>query len=174
MSDHASTQEIIYNIEKKDKRFRLFQTMFMVGTFVALIFIIGAQQRTLSNVEIQVSQQQETANDASKERTAQLEAITRRLDCMVVFFSTPDREGLTIDNVENCSLNRDPDLNKFFQNEPDNTSENPPNLTDSAPTATQENVEAQQEEETQPAPEKQVYILGIPVCIPFTGVCVTE
>lgn len=168
MSDHASTQELISNIEKKDRRFRLFQSIFMISTFVALIFIIGAQQRTLTNVQEQVSKEAKTAEQASSERSEQLTAITRRLDCMVVFFSQPDRDNLTIENVENCALNKDQDLNKFFRNDPNNSADNPPNLPSSAPTATQENAEAQ-------VPEKeQQYILGIPICVPFTDICATK
>lgn len=183
-TERQSTDELIHTIERKDRRFRLFQSIFMIGTFVALIFLIGAQQRTLANVQTQVAEQEKTAEAARIQREEQLQKITRRLDCMVVFFSTPNRENLTIENVENCSLNRDEDLNKFFQNKPDNSSENPPNLPGSAPTATQENAEAQGQQQNgsqeqnsgsqeENSPE-QVYIFGIPVCVPFTKICVQQ
>lgn len=186
MSDHLSTQQLIASIERKDKRFRLFQSLFMIGTFIGLIIIIGAQQRTLDGVQAQVKQDAEIAERTRADRTEQLNDITRRLNCMVVFFSTPDRTNLTIENVEKCTLNKDENLNKFFHDEPTNNSENPPNLSDSAPTAAQENAEAPAPEqpntedpggETPPAEERppvtvQTPIVDIPLCVPLTGICV--
>lgn len=179
MSDHASTQELINKIEKKDKRFRLFQSLFMIGTFIALIFIIGAQQKTLESIQDQVEEQSIANATASKERSEQLASITRRLDCMVVFFSQPDRDNLTIEDVETCVLNKDQDLNKFFQNDPNNSSENPPNLPGSASTGTQENGPAQTDEsEGQDTSEDSspvtlhTPIVDIPLCVPLTGLCI--
>ena len=181
MSDHASTQELIGKIERKDKRFRFFQALFMVATFVALIFIIAAQQRTLDNVQTQVQKEAEVAEKAREQRTEQLAEITRRLDCMVVFFSQPNRDNLTIENVDNCVLNKNDDLNKFFQNDKNNSSENPPNLPNSAPTVTQENDEAQPQKEEEPTtvepkpPVKlETPIIDIPLCVPFLDVCARQ
>lgn len=109
---------------------------------------------------------------------------------MVVFFSTTDRENLTIENVNECTLNRNEDLNKFFRDEPNNSSENPPNLSPSAPTAPQENEEAQttppkqdsgesdqtDDEDTaaeeRPPVTVQTPIVDIPLCVPITSICV--
>lgn len=65
----ASAEELIRAIEKKDRRFRLFQSLFMIGTFVALIFIISAQQRTLAEVQDQVREDQRIAERTREERT---------------------------------------------------------------------------------------------------------
>jgi hypothetical protein len=183
--EDATAEELIRAIEKKDRRFRLFQSLFMIGTFCALIVIIGAQQRTLDGVQTQVAEDQKIAAQTRKERTEQLNDITRRLNCMVVFFSTPDREGLTIENVNECTLNRNENLNKFFEDEPNNSSENPPNLPGSATTAPQENAAAPVPQnpqienpnpETPPAEERppltlQTPIIDIPLCVPLLDVC---
>ena len=188
LDEGASTQELILAIERKDRRFRLFQSLFMVGTFIALIFIISAQQRTLDSIKQQVSDQQATTKLACEQRDEQLNEITRRLNCMVVFFSTPNRDNLTIENIENCALNRDEDLNKFFQNKPNDNSDNPPNLPDSAPTAPSENDEARASdsggsngtpENTPPANNQRPpvaiplpFLPDLPLCVPITNICV--
>lgn len=188
LPDGTTTEELIHAIEQKDRRFRLFQSLFMIFTFIALIVIIGIQQRTLNNVQAQVEKDAIVAQQTREARTEQLEAITRRLNCMLVFFSTPDRNGLTIENVNKCSLNRDENLNKFFEDEPNNSSENPPNLPGSGPTATQENAEPQgqpnpsadpsePEPETPPSEERppvtlRTPLIDIPLCVPLTGICV--
>lgn len=56
-----STDQLIHAIEHKDRRFRLFQTIFMVGTFLALIVIIGAQQNTLDGIKAQQTEAEKTA-----------------------------------------------------------------------------------------------------------------
>lgn len=184
--ENATAEELIRAIERKDRRFRLFQTLFMVSTFIALIFIISAQQRTLDGVQQQVAEDQRIAAETRKERTEQLNDITRRLNCMVVFFSTPDRTNLTIENVNNCTLNRDENLNKFFQDEPTNSSENPPNLTGDASNnpgteapVPEQPVVDNPNSETPPAEERppvtiQTPIIDIPLCVPLIGVCVRQ
>lgn len=138
-----STDKLIHAIEVKDRRFRLFQTLFMVGTFLALIFIISAQQRTLNGVEEQLTQAKQIASDNSKQSKDQQDTILRRLDCMSVFFSQRDRTNLSIENIDKCTLNRDGNLQQFFTQqpgkEPETTREQQPssagpsNLTPSTP-----------------------------------------
>lgn len=178
----ATTEELIRAIERKDRRFRVFQFLFMVGTFVLLIFIIAAQQRTLSEVQHQVQNDAKIAEETREQRTNQLDNITRRLDCMVVFFSTPnrDRDNLTIENVETCALNKDQDLNKFFRNEPKNNSENPPNLQGSvSPSSTpatpatpsgSTNTSATQDDEDSPAERRPPLQLDTPILDLLLGV----
>lgn len=184
--EKASTESLVAAIEHKDRRFRLFQTLFMVGTFVALMVIIGAQQRTLDGVEEQLRQAETIATEESKQNEAQQNKIVRRLNCMVYFFTIPQRQNLTIEHIDECTLNRDNSVDQFFENpEPINT-EQPPNLPNSAPTATQENDEApapQQPTTQNPNPQTppsedrspvtlETPIIDIPLCVPLTGLCI--
>jgi hypothetical protein len=116
MSDIANTHDLISTIERKDRRFRFFQTLFMVGTFIALIIIIGGQQRTLDGVQKQLSEARQTAQAQSKQTDNSQTTILRRLDCLAVYFSQKDRASLTIENIDQCTLNRDGTPQQFFQN----------------------------------------------------------
>lgn len=127
---------LIAAIEHKDRRFRLFQMLFMVGTFVALIIIIGAQQRTLDGVREQLTQAQDVAKAQSKQTNDSQETILRRLDCLAVYFSQRNRTDLTIQDINKCTLERNGTAQQFFTQEPGETpkttpTEQPPNLTPS-------------------------------------------
>jgi len=119
VGEHDSTDKLIHAIESKDRRFRLFQMLFMVGTFVALIIIISAQQRTLDGVQTQLTQAKEVAQEQNKQSDELGKRIERRLDCMVVFFSQQERANLSIANIDKCTLNRDGDIQRFFRDDPD-------------------------------------------------------
>lgn len=116
--DMQDTTALIHAIERKDRRFRLFQLLFMITTFIALIIIISAQQRTLDGVRDQLSQAKSTAQEQNKQSKEQQATILRRLDCMTVFFSQTSRMNLSIENIDKCTLNRDGSLQQFFIQEP--------------------------------------------------------
>lgn len=116
--DGISTEELIAQIERKDRIFRMAQTLFMVATFVALVVVIGFQNRTLNGVQEQIEDAKNTALAQSKQRDESDNKIIRRLDCMVVFFSQRDRNNLTIQNIEECTLDRDGDIQRFFTSDP--------------------------------------------------------
>lgn len=138
LEEHGSAEALIHAIEQKDRRFRLFQTLFMVGTFIALIVIISAQQRTLDGVQAQLDQAKKVAQDQSQQSDESQATILRRLDCMSVFFSQRDRTNLSIENIDKCTLNRNGNLQQFFIQEPGEAPETtreqqPQNLTPSTP-----------------------------------------
>lgn len=115
---HNKTQRLIEDIERKDRRFRIAQSIFTAMILIVLVGIVMAQYRTLRAVQQQLNQQRtiaQQADDNSKEAQA---TILRRLDCMTVFFSQRDRVNLTIANIDRCTLNRDGDIQKFFIEEP--------------------------------------------------------
>lgn len=118
-----NTNELIAQIEKKDRRFRFFQTLFMVLTMLALVLVISAQQRTLSGVRDQLTEQKRIAEQADDRSQEQQATILRRLDCMTVFFSQTDRTNLTIENIDRCTLNRDGSLQEFFRITPQGDTE---------------------------------------------------
>lgn len=116
MSDHLykTTHELINNIEKKDKRFRFFQSLFMVLTFLALILIISAQQRTLNGVKTQLAEQETIAEQTNTHNDNNQDTILRRLNCMAVFFNQTNRQDLSIENIDKCTLDRDGNVQHYF------------------------------------------------------------
>ena len=131
MSDHLykTTHELISNIEKKDRRFRFSQSLFMILVFVALILIISAQQRTLNGVKTQLAEQDTIAEQTNAHNDDNQDIILRRLNCKAVFFNQTNRQNLSIKNIDKCTLDRNGDIQQYFNN---NTSKNdvskPPNL----------------------------------------------
>lgn len=153
-----STRTLIAAIERKDRRFRLFQTLFMVGTFLALIIIIGAQQRTLGELQDSQKQAEKVAVETAKRSKDQQDTILRRLDCMSVFFSQKDRTNLTIDNIDRCTLEREGSLQQFFIQKPGEqpeTTKEPQNLTPS-PAPREQGTPPQESTPIPPTDEPQV------------------
>lgn len=177
-----STDELIAQIEHKDRRFRLAQTIFMISTLLALVLVISAQQRTLDGVKDQLVQAKATAAEQSEQSDEQRDKIIRRLDCMVVFFTQTDRTNLSIDDIDKCSLNRDENVQQFFSQPESTPAEKPPDLTNGAGPADPEQAPAatNNPQATPPIPQQPVptperppvEVLGIPACLPFTGICV--
>lgn len=180
-----TTDDLIAQIENKDRRFRLAQTVFMIATLLALIIVIGAQQRTLDGVKDQLAQAKVTAAEQSKQSDDQRDKIIRRLDCIVVFFTQPDRAAVTIADIDKCALNRDGNVDQFFQQPEATPADQPPNLAPSAGSANPGTTPPATVNPQgpglspiipqQPAPTPvtpPVEVLGIPVCVPFTGLCV--
>ena len=176
MSDHLSTQELINRIESKDRKFRLAQSVFMILLLATLTGVIFVQFRTLNAVKEQLIVQKATSEERSSQNRELQDKIIRRLDCMVQFFSQPDRSNLTIENINQCSLNRNEDVQQFFQ-QPESTPSQKPNTVN--PTAQPEETTMPEPSEPpaisnnpvpiEPRPPKR--ILGIPLCVPFTESC---
>lgn len=125
--------ELVKNIEDKDRRFRIAQTIFMIATLLALLVVIAAQQRTLKGVEAQLQQAKTVAAENTKNIKSTQSVIVRRLDCMAVFFSQRNRTNLTIDDIDKCTLNQNGDIQTFFTEENGQTettkTEQPQSLT---------------------------------------------
>jgi hypothetical protein len=187
MSDHASTQDLIHRIESKDRKFRTAQALFMIMLLAVLTGIIFVQFRTLDTVKQQLVASKATAAETTKQSDDQRDKIIRRLDCMVAFFSQTDRTNLSIADIDKCSLNRDSNVQQFFSqpestpsakspniNQPSSGSTNNGATTNDGTPATVPSNQAPTPVPTpvtvQPTPPLKV--LGVPICIPFTEVCV--
>jgi hypothetical protein len=90
---HKETRELILrNIEKKDRRFRTFQAIFVVLIFGALLALLWVQEATLNNVKKELVQQEAVVKEVKKSN----DTINRHLDCIIVYFGQKDRANLTI------------------------------------------------------------------------------
>lgn len=180
MSDHTSTQELISRIESKDRKFRTAQALFMAMLLATLIGIIFVQFRTLDTVHQQLTTSKATAAEATRQGDDQRKTIIRRLDCMTAFFSQPDRQNLTIKDVDKCSISAGGSAEQFFapangtstQQNTDGSTTTTTTSTPGNPGATNPTPPAPSATPT-PAPQPEpLKVLGVPVCVPFTGACV--
>lgn len=112
VEEGMTTEQLLAQIETKDRKFRFAQALFMVSTLIALIIVVAFQLQTLGGIE--KGQEEYVIN--SKESD---DKILRRLDCMTVFFSQKDRTNLTIQNIDRCTLERNGDIQRFFTNDTD-------------------------------------------------------
>lgn len=119
--EKRDTITLLAAIERKDKRFRVAQAVFMIGTFLLLTVVIIAQYNVLNQIKAQNMSAQATADKQSKESNERQEKIIRRLDCVVVFFGQKDRANLSIEDIEKCALNRDGNVDQFFGAPPEST-----------------------------------------------------
>ena len=173
--EEHNTQRLIKDIERKDRRFRLAQSTFTVIILLVLLGVIFAQYRTLSAVQQQLSQAKEIAAQDDRQSDEQRDKIIRRLDCIVVFFQQPNRTLLTIKDIDACTLNHDGTVQQFFQQPESTPSEQPPGLKNTTNNSTTNNNQTVNPP-AQPTPteEKPAEVLGIPVCVPLTNICVRQ
>lgn len=184
---HGATQRLIQDIERKDRRFRIAQTVFMVlliGGFVAGGF--------LANQAYQSAQAQRDRDNAAVIQAVndKLDRQSEQLRCIVEFFTIEDRANLVITSVEDCF-----DVNRTSQDDSDDSAfsaegEQSPNFTP-GPTGPQQTIDPQSpglspvgptpQQPSEPTPEPEppaedppVEVLGIPVCVPLTGVCLRQ
>lgn len=81
---------------------------------VAFMAILYLQSLAMSKLQSQVSGQQEIinqikriadqVNDSGNQRTEQTDNLNRHLDCIVIFFSQPDRSQKAIEDIETCQF----------------------------------------------------------------------
>lgn len=107
MSDHGSTQELIQKIEKKDRRFRFFQSSFVLLLMIGLTTVIYIQFQLLDTVKMQLRQDASTAKETREARDKQLGRVERRLNCIVLYFTQQNRTTITIEDIDKCTLSRE-------------------------------------------------------------------
>jgi hypothetical protein len=186
MSDHASTQELINSIEKKDKSFRLAQSIFLTLLLVLLVGIVFVQFRTLDTVRQQLVASKATATETTNQSNQQRDTIIRRLDCVVAFLNQPNRTALVISDIDKCSLNTADSPTKFFAPADGTSTSTNTNGDGSTTTTTTTNntpgnpdlnhpqpvIQQPLTPPTTVEPKPPLRVIGVPICVPFTEVCV--
>lgn len=167
----------------KAKLIVFLNTLTLIGgaiTIILLLRVIGnaAQENTNTNTKIAASQK----------------VTEKELRCLASFFSQPNRQTIRISNLETCQiihtdtgqtevlpLSPTPvkiqsspaapssDTNKNSTSTPTSTQVNTPQKTTSTNLAPSQTAPQVPSKPTAPDPFR---VLGIPVCVPFTHVCV--
>lgn len=176
-------REIVDQIEGKDRKFRAAQAIFLALIFVILVIVVAVQFKTLSGVQEQLAQQKILLEE-QKSNTDQIQATTaelsKQLDCIAKYFAQRDRAETTISNLEQCtiirpdgsvvrSLPRAPQRQAPDQPAQDQPAEPAPAIRPDMPGLSPVPPQNPQQPET---PDPPAELLGIPLCIPFTGICV--
>lgn len=109
-----SYSEIVEELNKRNRRFKLFAVMFMFVSGLALLILIILGINALHRANDQLAQQKqllETQNqtltaikDAADQRTEQLVTISNQLDCIAQFFALRNRQNAVITDLKQCQI----------------------------------------------------------------------
>lgn len=178
--------ELLQTIQHRDRRFRLAQTIFM--SIVALVLCgvliaLYAQNQSLSaqandrakNVQKLLDAQERTIA-AQKE---EIETTNRYIQCIAQFFATTDRANRFLTDLDACNIQQNGQRVGGVNLTP--TQEQAPAITNNTTNNTTNNNRGSSSGSSGSggdgnnggnAQSDPVKVLGIPVCVPLTNVCV--
>lgn len=173
--EHFSTRQLISKIEAKDVRFRISLAVFMGISIIIMIGVILFQLKTLDGVRQQLDQQKvllEEQKRSTDEIKATVAELSNQLDCIAKFFAQRSREDAQIADLDQCTIIRQDGsvVQSPLIQAPNQAPETPPTISPDMPGLTPLNPQQPADPPTDPE-SPPVEILGIPICIPFTGVC---
>lgn len=111
MTDSPEVVALIKDIERRDVRFRRSQTIFVVTLIIGLLVLLILMFQALAGISRQLTATEESRQSATAERENQLQVIEDRLNCIVRVFREEDRSDITIEDVDNCTIERDGESN---------------------------------------------------------------
>lgn len=182
---HASTQRLIANIEKKDRRFRVAQAIFMALVALAMIVLLLLnyvqliQKNHLLGQQGALLQQQKDSTEELKRNTNdRLDKVDNHIDCIAKFFAQSNRAELSIADLQSCSITTTSTLTPGYT-PVDKSDPEYPGDPYSSPTTTN-STNQQQNQQTQttaqtPEPTHNPYqVFGVPVCTPLVKLCLSN
>lgn len=183
--EHKSIPELIHSIEKKDKRFRIAQTIFMMAVMIALA-LSGYFLVTNSNKD-RIAREKQTS-EIIQRQSQKIDDLSNKLQCLGNFFAQPDRQNLVVKDLNTCFTERLSDGSSLFLSGPvsnntnanDNTNSGTPqgNASQNQTAPDQPNNNQVPQINTPPDPttgeRPPKKVLGVPLCIPFTDRCVRD
>lgn len=177
MSGEETSAEVIHKIQARDTKYRVFFVILMIVVIVSLFGVIFLQAQALSEFR---GQSAERAASLKALQQQNLEASGRTnsyLQCLARFFAEQDRTNLTLTDLDKCSYERGGNAVPGVDVTPTG---GPADQQTTAPSGTSQ----QMPTVTPPAGQtpstpaqntpKPVEVLGIPVCIPLTNVCIVR
>ena len=174
---HSQTRQLITSIERKDRRFRSTALIFMVAVLIALgmggYFVV-------QGFKTEQAKRDQTTNDIIKAQSAKIDELSNKLQCITIFFAQPDRANLIITDPNDCFTKRldNGDIRQLVTNPEPNTAKENNNTNTEASQGNTQKAPDQTPIVTPPdvgsgeADKPPREVLGIPVCVPFTNVCV--
>lgn len=179
----SNYSDLVHEIRQKDRRFRFFQGLFVS---IILIGLLGIGLLCLKQIAF--------LNEQAQVRTKNLNLLiednkrqTEYIKCIARFFNERNRTGATITNLDQCTIQKADGTISPPDNVPPDTSTVsstqfiPMAQTESQPTVSVEQpannptITVPDNPVTPPATNPShdpVRVLGVPVCVPLTNVCV--
>lgn len=115
---HLTTQELIAQLEAKDRHFRAASILFgllLIGAVIALLFVglstlQGVRSQLTAQKRLLDSQQQilSKIQASSKQSAIQTQDLQNHIDCIVELFQHPNHNSLTIGQLQGCQLSAAP------------------------------------------------------------------
>lgn len=103
----ASQEALRIAIETKDRRYRIFSTLAIVGVILLQGIVLYSLNQSIIEARKAADRQSEKIDESQ-------DTILRRLDCFAVYFSQQDRPGITIADIDKCTLSRNGTAQEFF------------------------------------------------------------
>lgn len=179
--------ELLQTIQHRDRRFRLAQTVFMSIVALVLCGVLVALYTQNQSLRDQANDRSEKTRQllAAQERTIseqkkEIETTNRYIQCIAQFFATTDRATRFLTDLDACSIQQNgqqvggvnltptqqqqaPAITNNTTN--NTTNNNPGNSSGSGGNGGGDGNDGNNQRDP-------VRVLGIPVCVPLTNVCV--
>lgn len=106
MSDHLSTQELISDIERNDRRFRMSVTVLLVIIGLAIGVMLFLQYQALERFKSQAARNEAENSALQKTIKEETQKTNRYLQCIAQYFANPDRADTTIKSIDDCTIDK--------------------------------------------------------------------
>lgn len=90
----------------RDKRFRIFQALFMGIIGIALIVLVAAQFIVINQFQDQSAQRAAGLKQLAETAQNNTELSNQYLQCIARFFATTDRSGQVLTDLDQCAYER--------------------------------------------------------------------
>ncbi len=177
---NPSSTELIRSVENRNRKYRVAFVVLMGLVLASLVFVVTLQYQALQKIEGQ-SAERARALKSLQEKTLETSGRTNSyIQCIARFFAEPNRADVTLTDLDKCNLERngtavpgvDNSPTTFLTVAPQEPDHSQPLTVTNQPSPVLGPVVPVTPTEPLPAIPKPVELLGIPVCIPFTKICV--
>lgn len=100
----VEAEQLIRDIEKKDRRFRIAQAVFNTVLLASAIITMILAYTILQNVQQQQHQLATAVEDLKQANAAQLKKANDHIDCIALFFAQSDRIYKTLNLTQRCDI----------------------------------------------------------------------
>lgn len=184
MSDEVKQDhyDLLHKIERNDRHFRMAQSIFMTLIGLILVGLIAAQFVVINNFQSQSAERakslkalQQSNNELAESNKHLSEQSNRYIQCIAQFFASEDRQNRVLEDLDSCIYTDSGEtvpgviIPQTSSNSADTGAVQGDNSSDSG-TNPSKNGNAQGGQEQRP-PQ---HFVGIPLCVPFTDVCVRQ